>query len=51
MIIDLITNVFFAALLVGTVGSILSVLGPPIQARQKAVRSGMEEFRGRRGIH
>ena len=51
MTFDLIATVFFAALVAGTMGSILAVLGPPRPAPQKAVVGGLqkENLRGRRG--
>ena len=55
MMIDLaefVANVFFAALIVGTTGSVLSVLGPPLPAPQRVKRQVQqdEQFRGWRGI-
>ena len=48
---DPIAMVFFAALVAGTMGSILAVLGPPLPAPQMAVVEGLKkkELRGRRG--
>ncbi len=51
MTIDPIETVFFVALVAGTLGSIVAVLGPPLPAPQRAVVRGRKkkELRGRRG--